>query len=129
MTKYTPGATVEASIKTEVLILPDAGIKPLNATLTLKERRSIPQLGLYRWVCRWLENNTPEEILHRIGGPISEDAWHQVIMGRFGITSTKFERLDQDGFQEYFTFCGKWLFECFSVHIDDVIIYMRGEEG
>ena len=127
--KFSIGQRVAASIKCDMLVLPTWALQPVEVSITLKERRSIPQLGLYRWVCRWLERNTPEEITLRIGGPISEEAWHQAIMGRYGITSTKFELLDQDGFQEYFSFVGRWLWDCFQVHVDDVIIYMRSEEG
>lgn len=121
--RFQVGEIVECIVEMEAYIAPSLEVVPTEAKLSIKEKRSYPELKLYWWCMRWIEENTPEDLVKRFG-IFSAKIWHEKIKSSYGITTVKYENLDQDDFHEYFVFAGKWIYERFGATVEDIIIVM-----
>lgn len=118
--KFSVGEILEIKMNIEAYISPDLRIIPMVQNMKIKEKRSLPAHKLYWVILEWVEDNTPEDLTSKYG-IFSANIWHEQIKAAYGITSIAFDELDQDGFNDYFAFADKWIFERFDVTVANIL--------
>lgn len=75
-----------------------------------KKVRSLPEQGLYWSLMAWCERNTPVWIAQLMDMEnITSNGWHSLCKSKMKVTSTAFDSMPENEFNEYFRSIQGWL--------------------